>query len=193
MAWAILSSVIGAVLLVAGVPKVGDRARMARVVRGYKLLPDAMAAVVGAVLPWAEIVLGVVLILGLAPAIGGALATALFAAFFTGLTVNLLRGRVDLDCGCFAFDSGKDEVEHIGWGHSARAGAFMAASAAVVVTPSLSALDRLAGAGIGLFAVGIVCVGLYARSVMSFGRRPIDDYLSNAAIEMRAISTISRY
>lgn len=193
MLWATLSSVVGAVLLVAGVPKVGDRERMTRVVRGYQLLPGGAAAAVGAVLPWVEIAVGTALIAGIAPVAAGILGTALFTAFFTGLTINLLRGRRELDCGCFAFGSGDDEIERIGWWHSVRAAAFALASAAVIVTPDLTALDRVTGGGAGLFAVAVVSVGLYARSVMSFGRRPIDDYLSNAAIEMRAAASASRY
>ncbi|RRQ27483.1 methylamine utilization protein [Rhodococcus sp. Eu-32] len=193
MLWAALSSVVGAVLLVAGIPKVGDRDRMARLVRGYELLPDAAAGVVGAALPWVEIILGSVLLLGIAPSVGGIVSAALFVTFFAGLTANLLRGRRDIDCGCFAFGGGADEVERIGWWHSARAAAFAIVSVVVVVTPALSVLERVAGAGIGVFGVGLVCVGLYARSVMSFGRRPIDDYLSNAAIEMRAVQSVSRY
>lgn len=193
MVWAALSSVIGAVLLVAGLPKVRDRARMIRVVRGYKVLPDGVAAVVGSALPYVEILLGIALILGIVPALTGSLSALLFAAFFVGLTINLIRGRRELDCGCFAFGGGTDEIEHIGWWHSTRAATLAIAGSAVALAPSITVVERITGAGVGVFAVTVVCVGLYVRSFMSFGRRPIDDYLTNAAIEMRAVSTISRY
>ena len=193
MLWAALSCVVGAVLLVAGIPKVRDGQAMIRAVRGYRVLPDPVAVVVGRVLPWLEIVLGVGLILGIAPRVTGAVASAMFLAFFAGLTINLLRGRRDLDCGCFAFSAGSEEIAHIGWWHSVRAAAFAILAAAVTLTPEIGMLDRITGAGIGLFVVALACVGVYARSVMSFGRRPIDDYLTNAAIELRAISSVSRY
>ncbi|MDJ0395103.1 MauE/DoxX family redox-associated membrane protein [Rhodococcus sp. G-MC3] len=193
MLFAALSSAVGAVLLVAGIPKVRDRDRMARVVRGYKLLPDGVAPVAGALLPWIEIVIGTALVLGIAPVASGTLAACLFVAFFAGLSINLIRGRNDLDCGCFAFGGGSDEVGHIGWWHSARAAALAAAGIAVTFTPAMGTFERIGGAAIGLLAVTVVCVGVYARSVMSFGRRPIDQYLSNAATEMRAVSYISRY
>ncbi|CCQ13684.1 putative methylamine utilization protein [Rhodococcus sp. AW25M09] len=193
MLWAVVSCVVGAVLLVAGIPKVGDNPRMVRAVRGYRLLPDRVAVIVGRVLPWLEIVLGVGLILGVAPVVTGAVASAMFLAFFAGLTINLLRGRRDLDCGCFAFSAGGEEIAHIGWWHSARAASFAVLAATVILTPDIGTFDRIAGTGVGLFVVALVCVGVYARSVMSFGRRPIDDYLTNAAIELRAISSTSRY
>ncbi|WP_415976149.1 MauE/DoxX family redox-associated membrane protein [Rhodococcus sp. 077-4] len=193
MLWAALSCVVGAVLLVAGIPKVTDSQRMVRAVRGYRLLPDGVSVVVGRTLPWVEIALGTGLILGVAPVVTGTVASAMFVAFFAGLTINLLRGRRDLDCGCFAFSAGGEEIAHIGWWHSARAASFAILAAVVTLTPDIGVFDRIVGTGVGLFVVAIVCVGVYARSVMSFGRRPIDDYLTNAAIELRAISSISRY
>lgn len=193
MLWAALSGIVGAVLLVAGIPKVRDSDAMVRAVRGYKVLPDGAATVVGRTLPWVEIVLGTSLLLGVAPAVTGAAAAAMFAAFVAGLTINLLRGRRDLDCGCFAFSAGDSEIAHIGWWHSARAAAFATVAAVVTLTPEVGAISRIAGTGIALFVVGLVCVGVYARSVMSLGRRPIDDYLTNAAIELRAVSSVSRY
>ncbi len=193
MLWAALSSALGATLLWAGVPKVGDRARLTRAVRGYRLLPDALAPWIATVLPWVEIVLGAALVIGGAPRLAGAAAAALFAVFFAALTVNLARGRRDLDCGCFAFAAGGDEVARIGWWHAVRAAVLAISAAVLVTTPPLSGFDRAAGAGIGLFAVAVLGVGLYARSVMSLGRRPVDDYLTDAAIELRAVSALSRY
>ncbi|MGB6182571.1 MAG: MauE/DoxX family redox-associated membrane protein [Rhodococcus sp. (in: high G+C Gram-positive bacteria)] len=193
MLWAVVSSVVGGILLVAGVPKIKDDGRTVRAVRGYKLLPDPMAVLVGKTLAPVEVIVGAALVLGMAPLVSGVLAALLFASFFVGLTVNLLRGRRDLDCGCFAFAAGGDEIPHIGWWHSARAASFVALAMVVTVTPPLSTTDRVVGAGVGLFVIALVCVGVYARSVMSFGRRPIDSYLSNAAIEYRATSSIGRY
>jgi hypothetical protein len=193
MLWAALSSIVGGILLVAGVPKLKDDGRTVRAVKGYRLLPDAAATVVGRTLPAAEVAVGCVLVLGIAPFLSGLAAAALFAAFFVGLAVNLARGRRDLDCGCFAFAAGGDEIPHIGWWHAARAAGFALAATVVTATPQLGVVDRVAGAAVGLFVVGMVCVALYARSVMSFGRRPIDNYLTNAAIEFRATSSVSRY
>ncbi|WP_280396738.1 MauE/DoxX family redox-associated membrane protein [Nocardia carnea] len=193
MVWAALAGAVGAVLVIAGVPKVGDRARTERSVHGYRLLPDPLVPVVAAILPWAEIVLGAALVLGVLPCITGSAAAALFGVFFLALTVNLLRGRRDLDCGCFAFAAGAAEIAHIGWGHALRAAGLAVAAVLVAAAPVLTVFERVAGAGIGVFAVAVTAVGLYARSVMSFGRRPVDDYLTPAAVRLRAVSATSRY
>lgn len=193
MWWAALASAIGAVLMVAGIPKIGDLERMTRAVRGYRILPDALTPVVATVLPWVEIVLGAALVLGVAPALAGAAAAVVFATFFVALTVNLARGRRELECGCFAFGAGREEIAHIGWWHAARAAGLAAAAAVTVATPATTWLDRATGAGIGLLVVAVIMVGGYARSVMTPGHRPVDDYLTDAAIELRAVSTLSRY
>ncbi|MBM7415780.1 MULTISPECIES: MauE/DoxX family redox-associated membrane protein [Nocardiaceae] len=193
MLWAAISSLVGGILLVAGVPKLNDGGRTVRAVRGFRLLPEALVSPVGRALPAVEVIVGAALVFGVAPLVSGSAAIVLFASFAVGLTVNLLRGRRDLDCGCFAFAAGTDEIPHIGWWHVARAAMLTLLSAAVVLAPTVTTVDRIAGTGIGLFVVATACVAVYARSVMSFGRRPIDDYLTNAAIEYRAGSSISRY
>ncbi len=108
------------VLLLAGVPKVRDREGLLRVVRGYRILPAPLERLVAATLPSVEIALGVALIAGFAPRIAAAVATVLFTGFCVGLTVNLLRGRRELDCGCFAFGN-EGEAPRIGWFHAVRA------------------------------------------------------------------------
>ncbi|MGI5221536.1 MauE/DoxX family redox-associated membrane protein [Nocardia sp. CA-290969] len=193
MLWAALAGAVGTVLVIAGVPKTVDRARTERSVRGYRLLPDPLVVVVAAVLPWAEIVVGAALVSGLVPRVTGSAAAALFVVFFLALTVNLLRGRRDLDCGCFAFAAGGAEIAHIGWWHAIRAAGLAVAAVLVAAAPAITVVERAAGAGIGVFGVAVAAVGLYARSVMAFGRRPVDDYLTPAAVQLRAVSSLSRY
>ena len=111
MIWVVLASILGGTLLLAGIPKLRDRDGLLTVVKGYRLLPAPAERAVAAPLPFVEVVVGALLILGIGgrwPAVAAAL---LFTAFTTGLTVNLARGRRDLDCGCFAF--GAHEVPQI--------------------------------------------------------------------------------
>ncbi|MFJ6096452.1 MauE/DoxX family redox-associated membrane protein [Williamsia muralis] len=193
MVWAAISAALGAVMLVAGLPKLGDREGMIRVVRGYELLPPKMATVVGTILPAVEIGLGGTLIADVLPAVSGLIAAALFTTFFGGLTINLMRGRRDLDCGCFAFAVADDHPVQIGWWHSARAAAFTLIAVLVAFGPGdLDVGDRLAGGALGVTVVALVAVALTALSVMNLGRRPVDDYLTDAAIEMRTVSA-SKY
>ena len=193
MFWAMVASILGGTLLLAGIPKLRDRDGLLTVVKGYRLLPDRMERVVAGSLPLVEVLVGTALILGIAGVWAASGAALLFSAFTFGLTVNLARGRRDLDCGCFAFSA--HEVPRIGWFHAVRAASFAVAALVLAAThPSgIAPLEQLIGASAGLLIVLVVVAVVQIRSVVHFGRRPVDDYLTSASIRLRAVSTESKY
>lgn len=91
---------LGTVWVVAGVLKIGDPAASVRAVRAYQLLPEPVVQIVGAGLPAAELVLGVLLIIGLGVRAGAVLSALLLAAFVVGIAAAWARG-LRIDCGCF--------------------------------------------------------------------------------------------
>lgn len=93
-------AVLGGVLLVAGLLKYQhlDKSQMA--VRAYELLPISLANVIGIALPFAEIALGILLILGAATRATALLSGALMLAFCIGIAQAWARG-LSIDCGCF--------------------------------------------------------------------------------------------
>jgi uncharacterized membrane protein YphA (DoxX/SURF4 family) len=93
--------VVGVVFIVAGALKVGDLAGSGRAVDAYDVMPFEVARVIGAMLPLVEIVLGVVLVIGIATRIAGLAAAGLFIVFITGITQAWARG-LSIDCGCFS-------------------------------------------------------------------------------------------
>ena len=91
---------LGFVFLAAGVAKLPEPAVTEQAVRGYQLLPWQLAPAYAIALPVAEIVLGVMLILGLFTRTA-AVATALWmCSFIVGITASWARG-LNIDCGCF--------------------------------------------------------------------------------------------
>jgi uncharacterized membrane protein YphA (DoxX/SURF4 family) len=62
-------------------------------------------------LPWAEAVLGLLLILGWQTRRASVLSALLMVVFLLAIAINLGRGRRDLECGCF----GSRRHEKIGW------------------------------------------------------------------------------
>lgn len=92
--------VLAGVFLVAGGSKVGDLAASGRAVNAYRLLPYDAATMVGAALPFVELSLGVLLLLGLATRIAAALASLLLVVFIIGISSVWARG-LSIDCGCF--------------------------------------------------------------------------------------------
>ena len=92
--------VLGGILLVAGWLKAFefDTAQMA--VRAYQVLPISVANVVGVILPWAEIAMAILLILGVAIRPMAIATAALMLLFIAAITQAGLRG-LSIDCGCF--------------------------------------------------------------------------------------------
>jgi len=194
MMWLLIASIVGGTLLLAGIPKVRDRDGLLRVVRGYRLLPAPLERAVSIVLPWVEIVVGAALVTGLAGRYAAALAALVFAAFCAGLSVNLVRGRRELDCGCFAFGAAH-EIPRIGWFHAIRAGAFAVAAALLAVVPAGSPTpgEHVLAVVLAALALAAVVTASQLRAVVHPGRRPVDGHLTNASIELRAAATLSRY
>lgn len=77
-----------------------DLPAFGEVVRDYRLLPDALAWPVAALLAAVEFLLGAWLLLGRFTILSGSLAAALLLLFAGAMAVNLLRGRADISCGC---------------------------------------------------------------------------------------------
>ena len=92
--------VLGGVLLIAGWLKAFefDKAQMA--VRAYEVLPISVANVVGVILPWLEIGMAILLILGVAIRPLAIATGALMLLFIAAITQAGLRG-LSIDCGCF--------------------------------------------------------------------------------------------
>jgi uncharacterized membrane protein YphA (DoxX/SURF4 family) len=92
--------VLGGVLLVAGYLKViaPDKSQMA--VRSYEMLPNSIANLLGLVLPFLEIAIGVLLVLGALTKVMAALGGLTMVIFIIAISQAWARG-LNIDCGCF--------------------------------------------------------------------------------------------
>ncbi|KNX37278.1 MauE/DoxX family redox-associated membrane protein [Luteipulveratus halotolerans] len=91
---------LGGVLLVAGLLKITALGSSRTATRAYELMPVDVANFVGTLLPIAEIVLGLLLILGLLTRGSALLGGLLMLAFIAGIASAWARG-LTIDCGCF--------------------------------------------------------------------------------------------
>jgi uncharacterized membrane protein YphA (DoxX/SURF4 family) len=92
--------VLGGVLLVAGYLKViaPDKSQMA--VRSYEMLPNSIANLLGLILPFLEIAIGVLLVLGALTKVMAALGGLTMVIFIIAISQAWARG-LNIDCGCF--------------------------------------------------------------------------------------------
>ena len=91
---------LGGVLLLAGYLKFDELDKSQMAVRAYEMLPVSLANFIGIVLPFAEILMGVLLILGAGTRVMGLLGALLMLVFVIGISQAWARG-LSIDCGCF--------------------------------------------------------------------------------------------
>jgi len=92
--------VLAAVLLISGVIKALDARETIVAVRAYQLVPESLVGAVAAVLPYLEIALGLLLLIGLATRLAAVLAAVVMVIFVAAVTSAAARG-LSIDCGCF--------------------------------------------------------------------------------------------
>ncbi|HCE60103.1 DoxX family protein [Janibacter terrae] len=91
---------LGGVLVWAGALKLGNPLGSARAVQAYDVLPFEVAKYLGYGLPWLEVAVGALLVIGLLTRANALVGTLLMAAFVVGIAQAWARG-LTIDCGCF--------------------------------------------------------------------------------------------
>ena len=101
----LLRLVVGVTFLYASFDKVSHPAQFAIAVRSYQILPVNITNLFALILSWAELISGVLLILGLfTRQAAGAILMMLFM-FVVALSIVMIKGMV-IDCGCFTSEGG---------------------------------------------------------------------------------------
>ncbi|MGW3963199.1 MauE/DoxX family redox-associated membrane protein [Amycolatopsis sp. NPDC005003] len=91
---------LAAVWLVSGALKLADPGQTLIAVQAYEVLPGALEDVVAIALPLVELVLGLLLLAGLATRWAAAAALGLLLVLIAGIAQSWARG-LSIDCGCF--------------------------------------------------------------------------------------------
>ena len=101
-AFALAGRLLGALVFATAVAgKVRHRHELAGVVANYRLLPERLAASAAWIIVGLESLAMLSLVSGVGLAAGAALAIALLCGFALAMGINLVRGRREIDCGCF--------------------------------------------------------------------------------------------
>jgi len=92
--------VLGGVLIAAGALKAGNPAHAAMAVRAYQVLPVTLSNILGYALPWAEMGVGLALVIGVAVKGSAIIGGGLMLLFILAISQAWARG-LSIDCGCF--------------------------------------------------------------------------------------------
>jgi uncharacterized membrane protein YphA (DoxX/SURF4 family) len=91
---------LAAVWLISGALKAADLDQTYVAVRAYDVLPTSAVEVVSVVLPFLELALGLLLVVGVGTRVVAVLSALLLLVFVAGVSQAWARG-LSIDCGCF--------------------------------------------------------------------------------------------
>ena len=91
---------LGAIFTYAGIIKILDPVAFAGSIAAYKILPYFGNYLAAAILPWLEVICGLLLVAGYRWRGAAVIILVLNAGFIMALASTIVRG-LDIDCGCF--------------------------------------------------------------------------------------------
>ena len=136
---AVCRLLLGGLFVYSDFPKLLRPDEFARLIYGYRILHPDLINLAGIILPWVELVPGVLLVIGLWPRSAALLLAGLLTLFIGAAALVMLRG-LDISCGCF-FPFFTDRV---GWVMILRDSVFLLFALQIIAWPS-SFLPRRRG------------------------------------------------
>ncbi len=109
LALAAMRIVIGSLFLYSGIPKLFDPIGFLLKVSEYEVLAPEWEESFAVLLPWAMVICGAFLLLGLFTRAMAGVSSSIFLSFIIAIYINIWRAR-EMSCGCFSEDGGA-----VGW------------------------------------------------------------------------------
>ncbi len=106
----ILRLLLGGLFVYAGIGKIWDPADFAGKIDNYRMLPYLLVTLTAVVLPWVEVICGLLLIFGRRLCGASLVLIVLNVVFIIAIGSAMARG-LDIDCGCF---SASGKASHVG-------------------------------------------------------------------------------
>lgn len=96
----IVRIVIAFVFIYAGVEKISDPKSFSQAIYNYRLFPSEMINLIAIILPWLELISGILLLFGICVRENSAIIGILLFIFIVMIIISMIRG-LDINCGCF--------------------------------------------------------------------------------------------
>lgn len=103
---------LGGIFIYSSLDKIAHPRAFAEIIANYAILPGWLVTLPALVLPWLELLAGLLLVAGIWTRSAAALLALLLLAFILALGVNAVRG-IDVSCGCFSTSA---DVKENAWG-----------------------------------------------------------------------------
>ena len=93
------------IFIYAGIEKISNPSAFSDAVNNYKLLPLHFVNIFAIILPWTELVAGILLLFGILVKENSFIISSLIIIFMIAIGISLIRG-LNIDCGCFGTSAG---------------------------------------------------------------------------------------
>ncbi len=126
---------VGGIFIYASMYKINFPSEFAETIASYQLLPFWAVNLTALVMPWVELVSGVLMVLGIRTKSAAAVVGGMLVLFSVVILVTLLRG-IPIGCGCFT-----SVEDPLGWGTLGRDLLWLAMTLQVYFFPSALQLE----------------------------------------------------
>ncbi len=97
--------IIGALFIYSAITKIIDTDYFVKSLYNYRLLPEVSLNFFAIFIPWLELIIGCLLVLGIYVRESALLGTILMIVFIAAISIAVARG-LDIECGCFGTRDG---------------------------------------------------------------------------------------
>jgi hypothetical protein len=168
-----LSIAIGLVLVAAAFDKLRDWPAFRAAVANYRLLPSALVVPFALILPLAEAAAGIGLLVEASRVVAAWAGAAAIGVATLGVAINVVRRRVDIDCGC----GGVEGRQRVSWALVARNAVLVALLCVGAAIDSPPHVGTTLGATLVVSALAFVA--LFAAASQLVANRPLLNELAN--------------
>lgn len=102
--------ILGVTFIFAGMEKISEPSAFAKAIYDYKLFPEVLINFSAVVIPWIEVVSGLLLVFGIFAKENALILNFLLIVFIILVLISILRG-LNIECGCF----GTASASRVGW------------------------------------------------------------------------------
>ena len=96
----ILHLLLGGIFVYASIGKILYPHAFMTAIRNYRILPEFLVSITAFVLPWMELLFGILLILNIYPRLSATILSLMLIVFIGAISSTLIRG-INIECGCF--------------------------------------------------------------------------------------------
>lgn len=168
--WHAARWLVAGVFVIGAAHKLASPSNFSGIVRDYRLVPAGLAAPAALAIVGAELAVVAALVTGLWIPAAALLAAGLLGLYAAAIGINLVRGRRDIDCGCFG-PAGDGRKHRLSGGLLGRNTLLAVVCLSLLLSPGPRALGWLDLVTIGFAATA--ALALYAAADQLLANRPL--------------------